>query len=136
VGFQGKIAMLALDTGQIWWSHDLSSYRGMGIDDDQLYVSTGEGEVIALSRRNGSEVWRQKALAHRGLSGPVVSGDAVVVADYKGYVHWLDRKTGALAARASTSKNRITNQPVAAGDEVLVIDDRGHLNAFRSRPLK
>ena len=29
VGFQGRVAMLALDTGQIWWSHDASSYRGL-----------------------------------------------------------------------------------------------------------
>ncbi len=28
VGFQGRIAMLALDSGQIWWARDASSYRG------------------------------------------------------------------------------------------------------------
>ena len=29
-GFQGRTAMLALDSGQIWWAHDMSSYRGLG----------------------------------------------------------------------------------------------------------
>jgi len=28
-GFQGRTAMLALDSGQIWWAHDMSSYRGL-----------------------------------------------------------------------------------------------------------
>ena len=53
VGFQGRVAMLALDTGQVWWSHELSSYRGMGLDDEALYVSTAEGEVVALRAQDG-----------------------------------------------------------------------------------
>src|SRR5208282_5519988 len=28
-GFQGRTAMIALDSGQIWWAHDMSSYRGL-----------------------------------------------------------------------------------------------------------
>ena len=30
VGFQGKVAMLALDTGQVWWSHDASELSQLG----------------------------------------------------------------------------------------------------------
>ncbi|MGH8322698.1 MAG: outer membrane protein assembly factor BamB, partial [Steroidobacteraceae bacterium] len=62
VGFQGRVAMLALDTGQVWWSHDASSYRGIALDDDALYIATAAGEVVALRRRTGAEIWRQKAL--------------------------------------------------------------------------
>jgi len=40
VGFQGRVAMLALDTGQVWWSHEASSYRGLTLDDDALYLAT------------------------------------------------------------------------------------------------
>src|SRR5207244_3399880 len=43
VGFQGRVAMLALDTGQIWWSHEASSYRGLTLGEDMLYVATGDG---------------------------------------------------------------------------------------------
>ena len=63
--------MLALDTGQIWWSHDASSFRGLGLDDSALYISTADGEVVALRRRTGTEIWRQKALLHRRLSAAV-----------------------------------------------------------------
>ena len=37
-GFQGRAAMLALDSGQIWWTRDVSSYRGVDVDDEQMYV--------------------------------------------------------------------------------------------------
>jgi outer membrane protein assembly factor BamB len=135
VGFQGKVAMLALDTGQIWWSHEASSYRGLDIDDDAIYVSTAEGDVIALRRRTGAELWRQSALAHRGLSAPAVASNAIIVADYQGYVHWLDKASGAIIGRAQSGKARVTNPPVAVEDRVLVINDRGEISAFQAKPL-
>ena len=135
VGFQGKVAMLALDTGQIWWSHDASSYRGLDIDDDAIYVSTAEGDVVALRRRTGAELWRQSALAHRGLSAPAVAANAIIVADYQGYVHWLDKASGAIIARTQSGKARVTNPPVAVENRVLVINDRGEISAFETKPL-
>jgi outer membrane protein assembly factor BamB len=135
IGFQGKLAMLALDSGQIWWSHELSSYRGLALDENNIYVSTSIGEVVALTRRNGTEVWRQKALAHRGLSGPTVAGDAIVVADFKGYVHWLNKSTGALMGRVRAGKSRYTNPPVYADGTLLLLNDRGVIDAYRASPL-
>jgi outer membrane protein assembly factor BamB len=135
VGFQGRIAMLALDTGQVWWSHDASSYRGLTLEDDVLYMVSADGEVVALRARTGTEIWRQKALLHRSLSAAAVTDDAVITADYQGYVHWLDKATGALAARAVSGKVRVSTAPLVAGDKVLVINDRGQISAFRERPL-
>lgn len=136
IGFQGRIAMLALDTGQIWWAHDASSFRGLGLDDAGLYYSSADGEIVALRRRTGTELWRQKALLHRRLSAAVETDSAVVAADYQGYVHWLDKATGALAARVGTGKVRISNAPVAVGNMVLVVNDVGKISAFRVTPIQ
>jgi outer membrane protein assembly factor BamB len=135
VGFQGKVAMMALDSGQIWWSHETSSYRDLALDSANVFVSTAAGDVVALNRRTGIEVWRQKALAHRRLSGPAVAGDAIVVADFQGYVHWLDRGTGALLGRIRAGKVRYTNPPVYADGVVLLLNDRGVIDAFRATPV-
>ena len=135
VGFQGKVAMLALDTGQVWWAHDASSYRGIALDDDALYIANADGEVVALRRRTGAEVWRQKALLHRGLSAVALTDNAVVTADYQGNLHWLDKATGELAARVPTGKVRVSNPPVVSGNMVLVINDAGRISAFRTTPI-
>ncbi|TLY86847.1 MAG: outer membrane protein assembly factor BamB [Gammaproteobacteria bacterium] len=135
VGFQGRVAMLALETGQVWWSHEASSFRGLTLDDDALYVATADGELLALKARTGAEIWRQKALLHRGLSAPATMDNALVTADFQGYVHWLDKASGALAARVSTGKVRISTAPVVLGNMVLVINDRGQISAFRVTPL-
>lgn len=137
VGFQGKVAMLALDNGQIWWSHEASSYRSLTLDDDALYMSSADGEIVALRTRTGAELWRQKTLLHRGLTALATMDDdkALVTADFQGYVHWLDKATGALAARASSGKARVSATPLVVGDMVLVINDRGQISAFRVTPL-
>ena len=134
VGYQGRVAMLGLDNGQIWWAHDMSSYRGLALSDDTLYVSTAEGEVIALHGRDGSELWRNEALRRRGLSMPAVTSTAIAVADFQGYLHWMDRATGQLMARERVAKYRVSNPPVAADDTVVVLTDGGQLAAFRARP--
>ncbi|HEU4626937.1 MAG TPA: outer membrane protein assembly factor BamB [Steroidobacteraceae bacterium] len=135
VSFQGRVAQLALDSGQIWWAQDMSSYRGLTVDEDNVYISTAEGDVVALRRTTGAELWRQKGLAHRGLSAPVLTDDSVVVADFKGYVHWLDKNTGAFAGRAQAGGERISNAPVATENRVLVMNDEGKITAFKTAPI-
>lgn len=136
VGFQGRVAMLALDSGQIWWAHDMSSNRGLTVDDETVYISQADGVVIALRQRDGSELWRNDKIRRRNLSTPAMTSTAIIVADYQGYVHWLDKKTGALVAREHVAKQRVTNAPVAVGDTVVVMTDGGDLAAYRALPAK
>ena len=133
-GFQGRTAMLALDSGQVWWAHDMSSYRGLAVDADNLYVTQSDGIVVALRQRDGSELWRTQKLKLRRLSTPVLTSTAVAVADFQGYVHWLDKVSGELVARERIAKERVTNSPVAVGDTVVVLTDGGKLAAFRATP--
>jgi outer membrane protein assembly factor BamB len=126
--------MLALDSGQIWWAHDMSSYKGLVVDADNLYVTQSDGIVVALRQRDGSEIWRSQKLKLRRLSTPVLTSTAVVVADFQGYVHWLDKASGELVARDRVAKERITSAPVAVGDTVVVLTDGGKMAAFRATP--
>ena len=132
VGYQGRIEMIALDSGQVWWGRELSSYRGLAIDDDQIYVSTSDGSVVAMRRRDGTVLWQQDGLKRRGLSAPAVDGKAIVVGDFDGYLHWIDRDTGKFVAREHPGSARISAPPIAADGRVFVIDDEGKLAAFRS----
>jgi outer membrane protein assembly factor BamB len=133
-GYQGRTAMLALDSGQVWWSHDMSSYRGLAVDADNLYVTTAEGVVVAMRQRDGSELWRNEKIKRRILSTPVVTATAVAVADYQGYLHWLDKNTGELVARVQVKKQRVSNPPVGNDNTVVVLTDGGHMAAFRATP--
>jgi outer membrane protein assembly factor BamB len=134
VGYHGNVTMLALDSGQTWWAHKDSSFRGLTLGNDAVYMSTADGQVLALNRSNGAVIWRQPALSYRGLTAVAVSDDAVIAADFQGYVHFLDRHTGAFIARVRSGRLRISNPPVVEGNEVVVINDGGHIAAYRMSP--
>jgi outer membrane protein assembly factor BamB len=133
-GFQGRTAMLALDSGQLWWGHDMSSYRGLAVDADNLYVTQSDGIVVAMRQRDGSELWRTEKLKLRRLSAPVLTSTAVAVADFQGYIHWLDKTNGELVARVRIAKERVSNQPVSVDDTIVVLTDGGKMAAYRASP--
>lgn len=133
VGFQGRAAMIDRESGQLWWARDLSSHRGLALGRESLFVSDSEGAVVALSRRDGTERWRQGALRLRRLSPPVVEGEAVVVADFEGYLHWMDAGSGTFLARTRGPGARVSNPMRSAGGLLLVQDDEGSVAAYRAR---
>jgi len=133
-GYHGRTAQLAVDSGQIWWAHDMSSDHGLVAGVHKIYVAEADGTVIALSTADGAEVWQNATLKWRDLSTPALTDAAVVVGDYQGYLHWLDRKTGVTIARTRDSKYRISTQPIVIGDTVIVLSDGGELAAYRAAP--
>jgi outer membrane protein assembly factor BamB len=134
-GYQGQVSMIALENGQAAWNRELSSHRGLALDDDSLYVTLSDGTVVSLSRRDGAEQWRTAALLRRSVSGPAVVGDYVVVGDFEGYLHWMNRTTGKFVAREKAG-GRITNAPVSADGILVVQADKGTVRAFRVRAPK
>lgn len=133
VGFQGRIAMLALDSGQIWWARDASSYRGFAADDQSIYLTRSDGVIVSMRRVDGAVQWENDTLKFRALTAPAVDGDALVVADFEGYMHWLDKSNGQVVARHKTDGDRVTNAPVTSDAGVFVQTDGGKLIAFKSR---
>jgi outer membrane protein assembly factor BamB len=134
MGFQGRVAMVARDSGQIWWARDFSSYRGFVLQDDVMYATGADGVVVAMRRTDGSVIWEQPAMKLRGLSGPAIDGSTLVVGDFDGYLHWLNLADGAIVARKSAGGERITNTPVVADGRVYVQNDSGKLYAFQTKP--
>jgi outer membrane protein assembly factor BamB len=132
VGYQGRIAMLARDSGQLWWGREMSSNRGLAVAGDTIYVTTADSTVVALRRRDGTPIWSQDAMLRRSLTAPALSGDTLVVGDFDGYVHWLDAATGQMLARGKTGGGRLSNAPVAAGDLLLLQTDSGEVQAWRA----
>jgi outer membrane protein assembly factor BamB len=131
VTYQGRVARVDRDTGQLQWTRDISSYSGLATDEDGLYVTSAEGSVVKIGRRTGIEMWKTDQLSHRRLSPPAVVGPYLVVADLDGYVHFLDTASGEFVARVKSSGGRVTAAPVVSGNTVVMIDNNGDLTALR-----
>lgn len=139
VTYQGRIAEVEPRNGDIQWSRDMSSFAGLSVDADRIYVSTADSHVVALDTAAGDTVWRQDRLAHRRLTAPVpVPGtDFLVVGDLEGYVHVLTRSDGRIVNRRDVGGDSILADPVPLGEGRIAVQDRGDdLAVLEVGPLK
>jgi outer membrane protein assembly factor BamB len=134
VSYGGRLANLALESGQILWTAEMSSYNGLSLDWTSVYVAEADGVVVALNRSSGAELWRQDALRMRRLTAPTPFGQSVVVGDFEGWLHWLDAFTGTLQARFRAGKTAIVTAPVSGGELLIVQDEDDRVYALRAEP--
>ncbi len=127
VAFQGRVACFDIAQGNLLWSRDLSSDKGMLIQGKYLYVTDASGIVSALDKSSGSSLWKNDKMTMRHVSTPYVLGNHVVVGDYEGYLHALNRDDGSMAARLKTDGGGIMAAPVELDGGLLVQTRNGGL---------
>jgi len=134
VSYRGRLANLALETGQIIWATEMSSHHGLSLDWTSVYVAEAEGVVVAVNRSSGAELWRQGALRMRRLTAPTPIDQSVVVGDFEGWLHWLDVYTGNIQARYRAGKAAFVSAPVSGGELLVVQDENDRVYALRAEP--
>ena len=153
VAYQGRLAAVQIDSGRTLWVRDISSYAGMVLDSNKIYITDADGLLWALDRFNGATIWKQDQLQRRSLSKAAIQGRYLVVGDFNGYLHWMTREDGRLLARTQLgysifdeidaeveyieddrlfSKGRnILATPIVRGDIAVAITREGLLSAYR-----
>jgi outer membrane protein assembly factor BamB len=131
VTYQGRVARVDVQTGNVEWDRDMSSNVGLGVDFSQVYVTDDASNVWALSRSTGASDWKTEALANRGLTAPAILGNYVVVADAEGYIHLLSRTDGQIAGRTELDGKGIHARPLVVKDLLYVYGNSGKLAAYR-----
>ena len=129
-GYQGNVASLAAESGQILWSRDISSFEGVSADWNNLYTVTEEGEIIALTRRTGDEAWRQASLLRREPTLPIAFSTTVVVGDLEGYLHFFSNFSGEPVARLRLGSEAISAEPMVVANRLYVQSDSGTVAAY------
>ncbi len=132
-GYQGRLAAVASESGQIIWARDISTHVGVGVDFANVYSIDESGELIALLRRNGTDVWRQDALLRREPTSPVAFDNAVAIGDLEGYVHLFSNIDGRPVARIRVGRGLLSGAPVVIGDRLYVQSESGVLEAYAVR---
>lgn len=129
-GYQGNLASLASESGQILWSRDISTFEGVSADWNNLYTVTDNGEIIALARRNGDELWRQGSLLRREPTLPIPFNTTVAVGDLDGYLHFFSNFSGEPVARLRLGSAAISADPVVVANRLYVQSDSGTVAAY------
>lgn len=130
-GYQGRVMSLAAESGQVLWAAEVSSYVGVTADWNNVYTVGENGEVVALSRRTGTESWRNDSLLRRDATVPVPFNTAVVVGDFEGYLHFFSNLDGRPVARLRAGKKAVTAPPYVMANRLYVQSDSGTLTAYQ-----
>lgn len=128
--YQGRVAVIDAQSGNLGWTRDMSSYAGLGVDFAQVYITDQDSNVWALTRDSGGSVWKQDQLLNRSLTSPTPFNDYVAVGDFEGYVHLLSRYDGHIAGRIKIDSKGVSARPLVIDDVMYVYGNGGTLAAY------
>ncbi|WP_417539261.1 outer membrane protein assembly factor BamB [Marinobacter sp.] len=133
-GYQGKLALVDIRTGQEIWSRKASSLQAPMIGGGNIYMSSANGDVVAYRGSDRREVWLQEGLSWRQLTQPAVYDNYLVVGDYEGYLHVLSADDGRLVGQTRYDSDglRVPLQRLANGN-LMVFGNSGKLSVFTLR---
>ncbi len=129
--YQGRLVALNPGNGQVVWSQDLSTYRGLAGGFGNVYAVSDEDHVHAFDARNSASVWSQDGLQYRRLTTPVVLGNSLVTADADGYLHVLSQVDGHFTARHRVSSSGVQSDLLVRDDVLYVLSNDGRLTALK-----
>ncbi len=131
--FNGRVVAIDLDTGKTQWTKDLSSYAGLSVDRERVYVTDADDSVWGLDISTGATLWRQDKFLYRELTAPQVMGNYIVVGDYDGYLHWLSKEDGKIIGRDNVAGDKIEVAPIIINNRAYVLANNGSLSVLQYR---
>lgn len=132
VAFHGNVAALSLETGQVYWSREMSSQTGLdAIAGEAVFISDDDSYLWAVQDGSGDSLWRQTRLLRRKITAPAIVGSALVVGDFEGYLHWLATNDGHFVARQKLADAAIRSKPIVSQGILYVMASNGRLTAIR-----
>lgn len=129
--YQGRVAVVDIQNGNLGWTVDMSSSVGLGVDFSQVYVTDDQSHMWALSRSTGASEWKQEELHNRGLTAPEPYEDYILVGDAEGYVHLLSRYDGRVVARTKIDRGGVSARPLVSDGVFYVYGNSGKLAAYQ-----
>ncbi|MCY4245548.1 MAG: outer membrane protein assembly factor BamB [Gammaproteobacteria bacterium] len=127
------IAVDAEDPSGVLWHAEVSTYLDMAADEARLFTVDLDGVVHALSRDDGTAVWRTEALRGLAVSVPVVAGEFVVVGTRKGTLFLLDRGDGTVRGRFKLGAAVAAAVADGDGARIFLLGVDGRLSALSAR---
>lgn len=88
------------------------------VRDDRLFVGTHDGKLLALSPRDGKQIWEYEALGPI-LAAPAIENGKVIFGSYDRFVYALDEKRGEILWKKDTH-GPVVSTPALFGDRAVV----------------
>jgi len=131
--YQGNLMGFDVQSGQITWGLEASSYHGLAQGFGNIYYVNDQSHVIALRNNTDQVVWENDDLRLRRLTAPRALGNYVAVGDFEGYLHLLSQIDGHFVSRVRVDRSGIRGNIVADNNTFYVFGNGGTLSAYSIR---
>ncbi|NBC22633.1 MAG: outer membrane protein assembly factor BamB [Gammaproteobacteria bacterium] len=128
--YQGQLKALRTSDGSLLWEKDIPSHVDLAEGYGNIYVVDDDDVVHAIDRRTAEEVWSQRGLFRRNLSGPIAFSNYLVAGDEDGYLHVMAQSDGRFLGRTKVDGDGIRSRPVVASELFYVLGNSGTLRAY------
>ena len=130
LGYNGNLVAIDLLKGLQLWARDYSGYTELTVSGRDIYLTDYRGYVYAINRNDGEQIWVNKELSYRNVTGVTVANDFIVVGDAEGYLHWIDRENGQFVAQQELDDDGLYREPVASATHLYLQTRSGKLIAI------
>ncbi|MCL4121141.1 UNVERIFIED_CONTAM: hypothetical protein GTU68_064288 [Idotea baltica] len=131
VSYQGNLAELDLNSGEILWKAKASSAVGVAQKAGSVYFSSDNGTLESVDSGSTSTVWRNNSLARRQLSAPALISNYLLVGDFEGYLHVANQSDGKLVGREKIDSDGLRTRALIEGDWIYAFGNGGELEALK-----
>ena len=121
------VAAVSLKNGLKLWETKSGVYSGLAVDASRLYVAYENGNIGALSKRDGKAEWESSALFARHLTRPVLINERIVVGDNEGFVYVLDKNNGQLLGASKVGKSGFMPDVLSINGNAIFQDRSGNV---------
>lgn len=135
----GRTVSINLRTGARIWEKAVGSVNGPWIAGDFIYVLSGLGELLCLSRRTGGVRWVSQLQRYEDektqegpvyWTGPVLAGDRLLIGGSHKEVWSISPYNGSILGRIKVS-GPVFIPPIVANDTIYILSDNARLLALR-----
>lgn len=135
----GRTVAIDLRTGARVWEKRVGAGNGPWIAGEFIYVLSGLGELICLSRRTGGVRWVTQLQRYEDeedqegrifWTGPILAGNRLLIGGSHKEVWSISPYTGRILGRVKVS-GPVFIPPVVANDTVYILSDDAKLVALR-----
>ncbi len=135
----GTFSAFDLRTGQQVWSQPAGSLGYPMVAGDFVYTVTTEGEVVAMSKADGTVIWITQLQTFKNVkkrkkriswSGPIMAGDRLLMMSSRGQAALVNPYTGDII-RTFKLGGDVYVAPIIANNTVYYITDDAKLVALR-----
>jgi outer membrane assembly lipoprotein YfgL len=117
--------------GTLIWSKPAAGLEGVTGDEQRVYGSEENGNVVAWRRDNGERVWQIERYKYRTLTAPLAVGRSLIMGDSTGLLHFISREDGSPLNRLTPDGSAIAATPVLSGNTVVVVTRNGGVFGYR-----